>query len=179
MTALDNPAPFTLTVPITLRTATCEDLPLLEWHGQYRHYRNLIQRAYREQLHGRRQMIVADFNGFPIGQIYVQLVAGNRRIADGRQRAYLYAFRVMDLFRGQGIGSTMMHYVEGELIQRGYQWATIAVAKDNEGALRLYRRLSYRPFDEDPGQWQYVDHKGITRHVDEPCWIMEKRLSLR
>lgn len=175
MTTFDVPT-FTLPISITLRTAEKRDLPLLEWYGEYRHFRNLFRRAYREQLQGRRLMLLADYNNFPIGQVFIQFQSTNRRIADGNYRAYFYSLRVMTLFRGQGIGTWLMREAETVLVSRGFKYATIAVAKDNHGALRLYERLGYGRFAEDSGEWSYINHRGEVIEVTEPCWILEKFL---
>ncbi len=175
MTILETPS-LTLPVSITLRTAEKQDLPLLEWGGEFRHFRNLFRRAYREQLRGRRLMLLADYNGFPIGNVFIQFRSTNPRIADGELRAYFYSLRVMNMFRGQGVGTWLMQEAESLLVTRGYHYATIAVAKDNEGALRLYERLGYVRFAEDPGAWSYVNHRGEVIYVTEPCWILEKFL---
>jgi len=170
---------FALKGKISLRIARKQDVPMLEWYGQYRHYRNLFRRAYREQLQGRRLMLLADYNEFPIGHIFLQFKSSNKRIADGSSRAYLYSFRVMEMFRGQGIGTWLMSEAESILMDRGFEWATIAVAKDNVGALRLYQRLGYYKFAEDPGRWSYTNHRGNVVQVNEPCWILEKQLIVR
>ena len=161
-------------VPIILRLATRADLPKLEWYGQYTHFRRVFQRTYQDQLLGRRLMLIADSNNFPIGQIFV-LLNNNR---DDR-RMYLYSLRVMEMFRGLGIGSTLI--LEAERIGRenDYEWASIGVAKDNISARRLYERLGYRIFREDEGRWSYIDHEGRTHHVHEPCWLLEKHLSFQ
>jgi ribosomal protein S18 acetylase RimI-like enzyme len=177
MTIRDHDHEMTIEIPITFRIATREDVPKLEWHGQFAHFRSLIRRAYKEQLRGRRMMLVADFNGFPIGQVFIQLESNNSDIADGFSRAYLYSFRVMDLFQGRGIGTRLLYESEAMLVERGYRYATLSVAKENEGALRLYQRNGYLIVGQDPGRWNYVDQYGITRYVEEPCWVMEKSLS--
>jgi ribosomal protein S18 acetylase RimI-like enzyme len=164
-------------IPITFRVATREDVPRLEWFGQYTHFRNLIRRAFREQLRGRRIMLVADFNGFPIAQVFIQLQSTHDHIADGMSRAYLYSFRVMDLFQGRGIGTRLLQEAEALLMARGFEITTLSVAQENTDALRLYQRNGYRIVGQDPGRWQYVDQYGITRYVEEPCWVMEKQLS--
>lgn len=171
-----EPAALMLQMAVTIRLATKTDVPKLEWYGQFTHFRNLIQRAYREQVRGRRLMLVADLNGFPIGQVFIQLESTNQLIADGRVRSYLYSFRVMEMFRGMGIGTALLHESEAILRGRGYSVVTLSVAKDNPDALRLYQRNGYRIYADDPGQWSYVDHRGITRFVDEPCWMLEKKL---
>ena len=172
----NEPGAVSLNLNITLRPARQDDIPKLEWYGQYRHYRNLFQRAFREQQAGRRLILVADCNDFPVGQIAIQFEGNAARIADGRLRGYLYSFRVMDMFRGHGLGTRLITEAERELRGRGFSWATIAVAKDNPGALRLYERLGYVRFADDPGRWNYIDHRGRVRQVDEPCWILEKHL---
>lgn len=178
MTTRERPT-LHLEVDITLRLAAPDDLPKLEWYGQYAHYRTLYRYAYREQRAGRRLMLVADFNGFPVGQIFVQLASNDHRIADGVTRGYLYALRVMEMFRGQGVGTRLIVEAESRLLNLGFDSATIAVSKENQGALDLYKRIGYRIFRDDPGEWNYRDHRGITRSVREPCWILEKELHLR
>lgn len=176
MTAIDR-ASMTVHLPILFRLAQRSDLSKLEWYGQYSHFRALIRRAFREQTRGRRFMLLADLNGFPIGQIFVQLESNNDQVADGYRRAYLYSFRVMEMFQGQGIGSRLLREAEGMLAARYFQYATLSVAKENERALKLYQRSGYRVFDDDPGQWHYVDHRGVKHHVNEPSWMLEKKLS--
>lgn len=162
-----NRRTLSLELTITLRLAAHADLPLLEWHGQYKHFRNLFQRTFREQQQGRRLMLLADFNRFPIGHVFINF---------RQSRAYLYSFRVMEMFRGQGIGTSLLEEAECLITERGLRRAVIAVAKDNTAAHRLYTRLGYRVYGEDPGQWRYTDHRGQVRHVQEPCWLLEKNL---
>lgn len=178
MTQLE-PSPWTIHLTITVRSARAEDLPKLEWYGQYAHFRNLFRRAYREQMQDRRLMLIADCGSFPIGYVFIQLQSTHPRVADGCSRAYLYSFRVMEHFQNNGIGTRLLEEAEATLTQRGFQWTTIAVAKDNQRALRLYERLGYRIFADDPGTWSYTDHQGRVRQIDEPSWILEKNLSLR
>lgn len=170
---------FTLTLPITIRPLVREDLSKLEWFGAYLHFRNLFYRSYEEREQGRREMLVAVCNGFPIGRLFILFTSRNHIIADGRRRAYLYSFAVMEMFRGGGIGSRLIEAAEAILVARNFSFATIAVAKTNTGALRLYQRYGYIIFDEENSDWDYVDHQGITRHVKEPCWLLEKRLATK
>ncbi|MBC8170227.1 MAG: GNAT family N-acetyltransferase [Anaerolineae bacterium] len=175
MTALERPA-FVLSVPIVIRQAERSDVSKLEWFGQYSHFRQLIRRAYQEQAHGHRLILVADFNGFPVGQVIIQMRSTNSRIADGSTRAYLYSFRVLDLLQGMGIGTRLLHEAETLLRNQGFSYTTLSVAINNPNAYRLYRRNGYYVLGEDPGRWSYVDQDGITHQVEEPCRIMEKNL---
>src|SRR5215218_7469645 len=90
MTALDKPT-LRLEMPVTLRLATYNDLPKLEWYGQYTHFRALFRRTYQDQLQHQRLMLVADCNNFPIGHVFIQLNHSDQRVSDGRKRAYFYS----------------------------------------------------------------------------------------
>lgn len=160
-----------------IRPATAEDLPKLEWFGRYWRYRDIFKRTFEEQERGRRLMLVADMDGFPVGQVFIQFESVERRYADGSQRAYLYSLRVMEAFQGHGLGTRLVKRAEEAIIERGYRWATIAVAQNNAGALRLYQRLGYDVFGEDPGQWSFVDPAGIRHQINEPAWLMHKQLA--
>lgn len=174
-----NPLPLDV-VPLQLeaviRPVTAEDLPRLEWFGRYWRYRDIFQRTYEEQLRGRRLMLVADVNDFPVGQVFVQFDSAEARFADGRQRAYLYSLRVLEPFQRQGLGTLLIRAGEEAMLARSYSWSSIAVAKDNPGARRLYERLGYRVFDDDPGSWSYMDPAGRQHRVNEPAWVMHKQL---
>lgn len=161
---------------VQFRFAQKPDLPKLEWHGEYTHFRRVFSRAYDDQVAGRRLLLLAVTNDFPIGQIFIQLTEPNDVFATGNARGYLYSFRVMDAFRGQGIGTALLHEAERILVERNYQTVSIAAAKDNPRARRLYERMGFVVFSEDSGHWQYTDHEGRTRYVVEPCWILEKSL---
>ncbi|MEM6283889.1 MAG: GNAT family N-acetyltransferase [Chloroflexota bacterium] len=163
-------------MPVTIRTVRRDDLAALEMDGLFIKFRNLFRRAYREQRNGRRLLLMADSNGHAVGRLFILFVSSDHSIADGRHRAYLYSFFVLSAFRGHGIGTHMVQYAEEFLRERGFRYATIAVAKDNGGALRLYERLGYTHVREDPGKWSYTDHLGKTHRVHEPCWILEKIL---
>lgn len=160
----------------TIRQATPEDLPELEWGGEYRHFRRLFARALEEAQHGRRILLLAESEGQLAGQIFVQLTTRASFASEGVRSGYLYAFRVKRPFRGQGIGSQLLQEAEGRLLELGYGRTVISVAKGNRAARRLYERHDYRFFTEDPGEWSYVDHRGVVRHVHEPAYVMEKRL---
>lgn len=175
-TDIENAQEIELRVRATIRLATEADLPKLEWYGQFAHFRRLYRQTFAQQVEGRRLMLVADVNGFPVGQIFVSLEGGFLNLYGSEPQGYLYALRVMEPFQRKGLGTTLVRAAEAELRTHGLRSATIAVAKDNPGAERLYARLGYHVFGEDDGRWQYVDHEGRTRLVEEPCWLMEKML---
>ena len=173
MTTLDLPTQMEVALAITFRPARVDDIPKLEWYGQYIHFRNVFRKTYREQVKGNRLMLIAECNDFPIGQIFMQTGG------DSRRKTYFYSLRVMDMFRGRGIGSRLLEEAENIAVTYGYTSATIAAAKDNPRARQLYERHGYLLIGEDSGRWSYIDHEGKTRYVYEPCWVLEKAFILR
>ena len=75
-----------------------------------------------------------------------------------------------------GLGTRLLTAAEATLRARGYITAVIAAGKDNPGAYRLYERLGYRSFADDPGVWYFQDVNGVQQVIEEPCWVMEKNL---
>ncbi len=161
---------------VRIREATAEDLPALEWEGEYRHFRRLYRRTLEDARKGRGLMLLAEVDGRVVGQVFVQFDVFRPEMPRGTRVGYLYAFRVRPEYRRRGIGTQLIHQAEQALRERGMNRAVIAVARENVGALRLYERLGYRRFAEDPGEWSYVDHKGRLRKVHEPAYLLEKPL---
>ena len=156
---------------LTFRLARESDLLKLEWMGEYAHFRRVLRRTFEEQQNGERFMLVADFNDFPIGQIFL-LPGGIRTFNHG----YLYSLRVMQPFQGLGIGTALILQAEGMLHDQKLGYAMISVGKDNPDARRLYQKLNYTVYAEDEGRWTYHDQHGRAVTVRESCWMMEKKL---
>ena len=121
------------------------------------------------------RIAVADCNGFPIGHVFILFMDDEQ----GNKQAYFYSLRVMEMFHSQGIGTHLMTEAETCVATQGYNYVTIAAAKTNHAARRLYERLGYEVFTDDKGEWSYTDHLGKVRHVKEPCWLLHKTVTLR
>lgn len=162
---------------VNIRTATEEDLPGMEWEGEFTRFRRLYKTAYERSLSGLTVLWVADLPGQGlIGQVFIQLNCDRPELADGRQRAYLYGFRVRSDFRNCGLGTRLMQIVEQDLIQRGFSRLTLNVAKENQAAMRLYNRFGFLIVAFEPGYWSFEDHNGDWQSMHEPAWRMEKAL---
>jgi ribosomal protein S18 acetylase RimI-like enzyme len=164
-------------VTVTFRQAGLADLPGLEWEGEFRHFRRLYTETYNRVVSGSAIMWIVVVPGTKIiGQMFVQLRSTNTDLADGRDRAYMFGFRMRDAFRSSGIGSSLLEYVEQDLIEKNFSFLCLNVARSNERALALYQRCGYTIIGPDPGVWAYQDEKGDWVHMEEPAWRMEKRL---
>jgi ribosomal protein S18 acetylase RimI-like enzyme len=162
---------------LIIRQVEKADLPALEWDGEYSKFRRMYASLYRDAVAGRALMwIIETLQGQMVGQAFVVLRSGEIAAADGERRAYIFSFRVKPAYRNKGLGTGLLEFIHDDLRQRGFQFVTLNVAKDNSDALRLYLRLGYKVISAHPGKWSYTDHEGITHHVDEPAWRMLKRL---
>jgi ribosomal protein S18 acetylase RimI-like enzyme len=166
-----------LSAEVLIRTATLEDLPALEWDGEFAHFRRLYNEVYQSSRRGDAVLWVVEAPGLGVvGQAFVQLRSARTELADGSTRAYLYGFRIQPAYRSQGIGTRLIQSVESDLAGRGFRWVVLNVSRVNLAARRLYERLGYRVIAAEPGRWSYVDQFGRRQEVNEPAWRMEKAL---
>lgn len=154
-----------------------DDLPALEWDGEYSHFRRLYREIFQSYSQGKAVMWVATLpvEGL-IGQMFVQLHSVRPELADGETRAYIYGFRVKSSYRGMGVGSSMLEQVEKDLLQRGFSLVSLNVGRNNPDARRFYEQHGYCVVGSEEGRWSYLDDQGRRRHVNEPAWRMEKAL---
>ena len=154
-----------------------DDLPALEWDGEYRHFRRLYADTYYQMEKGQALIWVAELADFGlVGQVFVSLSGARPELSDGMTRAYIYGFRIRPVYRNQGIGAGLLHTVEEDLFQRKLRWSTLNVGRENHGALRFYLRLGYHIVAPEAGHWSYVNDEGRRCDVCEPAWRMEKEL---
>lgn len=162
---------------VIIRSVVEEDLPALEWNGEFKHFRLVYANAYARMVEGISRIWIAELADVGlVGQVFLQLVSDRPELADGWQRAYLYAFRIKPPFRNQGLGSKMVRFVEDFLRSQQFTHLTLNVAKVNHDAIRLYRRLGFQIAAEEPGFWSYPDETGTWQSVHEPSWRMEKSI---
>lgn len=163
---------------IQFRQVNYSDLRSLEWEGTYIHFRKVYLQAYQRTQEGKALMRVAELPQFGIvGQVFIQLISSRRDLADGIDKAYLYAFRVRPQFRNHGLGKKMLFYAETLLIKRGYSEIILNVAKKNINAIRLYENYGYQIVGNESGDWTFRDHNNETRRIVEPAWKMSKRIT--
>lgn len=162
---------------LNIRQIKKEDLPDLEWGGEYSKYRRMYASLFRDSQQGRALMWMVETQaGEMVGQAFVLLRSGETAAADGERRAYIFSFRIKSDCQNQGIGTYLMGFIQEDLRERGFKFITLNVAKENPDALRLYKRLGYKVIGSHPGKWSYTDHEGKTHQVDEPAWRMMKRI---
>lgn len=140
--------------------------PLMRGLSLSRHH---IENRWAERLEGRRTMFVADVEGRLAGSVSFE----QRDELPGLM--HLFALAVLPELQGRGIGTRLVAAVEDEALARGLRGVHLGVAIDNDGALRLYRRLGYERVGEAyDARWTWFSPNGEQREVVERCYRMLK-----
>lgn len=92
---------------------------------------------------GKAEFWTIESNSSLVGKLYLVGELEGRELANGKDTAYLAAFRIEKGFRGKGFGTQLMKKVFERLIRIGYTYATIGVEPDVEANARLYHRLGF------------------------------------
>lgn len=161
-----------------IRPLKREDLPALEWEGEFAHFRLVYQSVYERIQNGSAFAWIAEteINGL-VGQVFLQLKSDQPEWANGWSRAYLYSFRIKPAYRNLGIGTKMIETIQQYLLKKHFSRLTLNVARDNSSGIRFYKRLGFQIVAEEPGIWSYIDHLGKWHTMEEPSWRMEKILT--
>lgn len=151
------------------------DCPHLEWHGG-ENLRAWYGNQWRAHHDGKIRVLIADFNGFPIGQAAVHWHGKPTHplVPD------IQSLRVFGAFRGLGVGSLLLDGAEALARAHGFSQVSLAVGLENPRARQLYERRGYHDFGtEYDDEWHYVDARGQEHHVVERVLDMVKNLDVR
>lgn len=157
---------------VIIRALQKEDGLKLEWQGGP-DLRNFYERQWTAHEMGEAFVLIADFNGFPIGQaaLWWEGKPAHPGIPD------LQSLRVHPIFQGQGIGTQLLDAGAQVVKQRGFKQIGLSVNPDNLRAHHLYERCGYRVMSEPyEDQWQYTNAAGETVVVTEVILDMVKDL---
>lgn len=94
-------------------------------------------------MNGNAEFWAWDMDGALIGELYVFHALEDHDFANGRDTAYLCAFRMREDLRGQGYGTKLLSHVIGHLRADGWKFLTIGVDETETANLRLYRRMGF------------------------------------
>lgn len=165
----DGTCRFRVALDVLLRDGTRADLPALEWWGWFSAHREIFHDAFAGFEQGEGLFLVAEAQGFPVGQIWIDLA----RYRD-RSRALLWALRVLPGLQGAGIGRHLVEACEVRLRARGVATIEVTVEKTNPGARRFFERLGYRLVGEHREIFRYRDPAGGAAEMPLDQWRFEK-----
>jgi len=162
---------FTVPIEVRIRICRSEDLPGLEWFGLFSAHREIIRSTFESQQRGEAAMLVADLNGFPAGQVWINLT-----LKQAESTGALWAVRVFPCLRNRGIGAQLLASAEGLLHSQGFTGVELGVEKDNPAARRFYERHGYRVTGTAHGEYQYTTPDGEPMRMPIDEWILRKEL---
>lgn len=163
---------------IVYRQVKSSDLPRLEWNGEFTHFRNVFKNAFEKSKTGKTKLWVVEIKHVGlIGQAFVQLISSRLDLANGVDRAYIYAFRFKENYRNIGLGSSLLKFIESDLLQINFKETTLNVARENLRAIHFYQKHGFKIVAEESGEWSYRDHNNVLQTVVEPAWKMVKYLT--
>ena len=97
---------------------------------------------YNSISSGKAVLWTIDNEGELIGELYAFLdIDEDKDLADGKDTAYLCAFRIKKAFRGQGLGTMLMKSALSDLKERGFRYATIGA--DDEEHISMYEHMGF------------------------------------
>jgi len=113
-----------------------------------------------------------------IGELYIFWNSEDKDEADGKERAYLCAFRVKMEFQGRGLGKKLMQRVLFRVKERGFSEATIGA--DNDDAERLTCMYKSWGFSEliklQNIDYHYIDKNNSPTHYELPSALYLNKL---
>ena len=113
-----------------------------------------------------------------IGELYIFGDSEDKDEANGKERAYLCAFRVDKEFQGRGLGKMLMQRVLRRVMERGFSEVTIGA--DNDDAERLTCMYKSWGFSEliklQNTDYHYIDKNNNPTHYEIPYALYLSKL---
>ena len=115
-----------------------------------------VAQQFRAMRDGRREIWIAECDGYLVGTGTVEWLADDRQLADGRTSAHISNLVVHPTYRRRGIAKGLMVAVERAAQRRGCSVITIGVDRGNNYARALYERRGYTFVKDINAPWGLV-----------------------
>ena len=117
-----------------------------------------------------------DDDGRLAGELFVFKSLDDKDFANGRDKAYLCAFRISKELQGQGYGTKLISHVIDHLKKNGIKTVTIGVGETEDANIRLYHRLGFlekiKDCNADPCD---VDERTQAK-LCETFWLLKREI---
>lgn len=162
---------------VTIRLLREEDLPALEWDGEFTRYRKIYQEVYRNSQRGISLPYVAETaeDGI-IGQVFLTMKDPNPSYSQRSRYFFLSSFRIKPDFRDLGLGDRMIRMCFQEVRNHRLRDIFLNCSADNDRARHFYEKHGFRIVRLDEGKWSYVNHEGLVVSEKESAYLMRKTL---
>ncbi|MBS4534620.1 GNAT family N-acetyltransferase [Clostridium sp. D2Q-14] len=78
-----------------------------------------------------------------IGQLYIIWNLEDKDKANGKNRAYLCSFKILEKYRRHGFGNLLMERVLQRIKDKGFTEATIEVDKNLDIFIHIYKKMGF------------------------------------
>lgn len=165
---------------VIIRLLREEDLPALEWDGEYRRYRRIYREVFRNSQKGISFPLVAETpkDGI-IGQVFLTQKEPNPNFTANSRYYFLSSFRIKPQFRGMGLGSRLLRTCEDQAKLHHLRDIYLNCAVANHRARWFYLDHGFHVIRIDNSDWTFVDDEGFIRTEPQHAYLMKKTLFLR
>ena len=115
-----------------------------------------VPQQFRAMDEGRRQVWIAETEGYLVSTITLEWISDDRQLADGRTAAHISNLVVHPSYRKRGIARGLLGAVERAAYQRGCSVITIGVDDGNDYARRIYQRMGYEYLKDVHAPWGLI-----------------------
>jgi len=115
-----------------------------------------VAQQFRAMREGRREIWIAECDGYLVATGTVEWLADDRGLADGQTRAHISNLVVHPTYRRRGIAKGIMVVVEKAAHRRGCAVITIGVDRGNNYARTLYEVRGYTFVKDINAPWGLV-----------------------
>lgn len=109
----------------------------------YNDMADMVRELKQRTLSSKEEVFVIEEEGEFIGELHVAYDIAIPQATVPCKRVYLYAFRIHQRYRGQGLSRKLLQFVIDTLEREGYTEFTIGVEEENVVAKNLYRSLGF------------------------------------
>ena len=165
---------------VTIRLLREEDLPTLEWDGEYKRYRRIYREVFRNSQIGISFPLVAETrrDGI-IGQVFLNQKEPNPKFTLRSRYYFLSSFRVKPQFRGMGIGRRLLETCEKQALLHRLRDIYLNCAVSNHRARWFYLDHGFRVIRIDDSDWSFVDDEGFVVTEHQHAYLMKKTIVSR
>lgn len=122
-----------------------------------------VGQQFRAMVEGRREIWIAECDGYLVGTLTIEWAAEDRHLADGTDIAHISNLVVHPYYRHRGIARGLLTSAERTARTRDFRAMTIGVDEGNIYAREIYERRGYRWIKDLFAPWGRIHILG--RHI--------------
>ena len=158
-----------VTLPLTIRDLTHQDLPSCAWSGPATHLASVAKALDRAERGEVEYLAVCPPSDLPVA-------LGGIDYTLHPDAGTLWQLAVHGALQPCGIGTLLIDAAEQRIRARGLHRAELAVEECNPRARALYERLGYVAYGRKPEAWDVGTEDGSVTRYETMCTLMRKEL---